>query len=192
MRRVILYMITTLDGLIAGPDDALAHYEPSDEEHRFANDLFGRAGAVLFGRVAYEGFVSYWDTLDLTDASTPRVAVDFATIFRSKPRVVFSRTLEEVDGDAVLVKDDIAGAVSKLKRQPGGDLLLVCGPELLSTFVAAGLIDEFQVLVAPTVLGEGKALFAGVVDQLQLELLETRVFGSGSVLLRYRPARAAA
>jgi dihydrofolate reductase len=191
MRKVILYMITTLDGLIAGPDDALAHYEPSDEEHRFANDLFDRAGAVLFGRVAYEGFVSYWDTLDLTDASNPRVAVDFATIFRSKPRVVFSRTLEEVDGNAVLVKDDVAGAVSELKRQPGGDLLLVCGPELLSTFVASGLIDEFQILVAPTVLGEGKALFAGVEDQLQLELLETRVFGSGSVLLRYRSARAA-
>jgi hypothetical protein len=58
MRKVILYMITTLDGLIAGPDDALAHYEPSDEEHRFANDLFGRAGAILFGRVAYEGFAA--------------------------------------------------------------------------------------------------------------------------------------
>src|SRR3712207_5995282 len=152
MRNVVLYMFTTLDGFIAGPNGEFLDYDPSDEEMAFANELFGSADGILFGRAAYEGFVSYWEALDPADASIGEADVEFARIFRNMTKVVFSRTLDRVDGNAILIKGNIDTEVSKLKRQPGRNLLLICGPELLSTLVELGLVDEFRTLVRPMVL----------------------------------------
>lgn len=188
MRKVVLYMFTTLDGLIAGPNGEFLDYAPSDEEMAFANQFFGTADGILFGRTVYEGFVSYWDALDPTDPSVSKADIEFAGIFRGMTRVVFSRTLEDVGDGAILIRDDIAAQVSKLKQEPGRDLLLICGPELLSTLVGLGLVDEFRILVRPVTLGRGKALFGDVQETLQLELLSTRVFESGVVMHHYRLA----
>jgi dihydrofolate reductase len=141
---------------------------------------------ILFGRVIYEGFVSYWDTLDPTDGSLSPANREFAEIFRKKTRVVFSRTLEKVDDDAILIKDNIANEVAGLKHQPGKDLALVCGPALLATLVGQGLIDEYRLMVLPTALGRGKALFGDLQDGLKLKLVSTRVFTSGTVLHHYQ------
>ena len=187
MRNVVLYMFTTLDGLIAGPNGEFLDYDPSDEEMAFANELFGSADGILFGRKTYEGFVSYWDALDPADACIRKADVEFARIFGNMTRVVFSRTLDRVGGDAILIKDNIAAEVSRLKRQPGRDLLLICGPELLSTLVGLGLVEEFRILVRPMVLGRGKALFGDIPERLQLKLVSTRVFESGVVVHHYQP-----
>lgn len=136
----------------------------------------------------YEGFVSYWDALGPTDASVSEADVEFAKVFGNMTRVVFSRTLDSVEDDTILVKDDIAAEVSKLKQQPGRDLLLICGPELLSTLVQLGLVDKYRILVRPVVLGGGKALFGDIQEKLQLKLLSTRVFESGVVIHHYQPA----
>jgi dihydrofolate reductase len=188
MRKVILYIITTVDGFIADPNGAL-DYSPTAEEHTFANQLFAAADAILFGRVVYEGFTGYWDTLDLNDPNIPAVEAEFATIFRQKQRVVFSRTLDRVDEQASLIKDKLAAAVMKLKEQPGGYLLLVGGPELVATFVQQGLLDEVLLLICPLVLGQGIALFSDLQDKLRLKLLSTRVFESGTVMHQYQVAR---
>jgi dihydrofolate reductase len=180
-------MFTTLDGLIAGPNGEFLDYDPSDEEMAFANELFGSADGILFGRKTYEGFVSYWDALDPADACIRKADVEFARIFGNMTRVVFSRTLDRVGGDAILIKDNIAAEVSRLKRQPGRDLLLICGPELLSTLVGLGLVEEFRILVRPMVLGRGKALFGDIPERLQLKLVSTRVFESGVVVHHYQP-----
>jgi dihydrofolate reductase len=185
MRNVVLYMFTTLDGFIAGPNGEVLDYDPSDEEMAFANELFGSADGILFGGKTYEGFVSYWDALDPADASIRKADVEFARIFGNVTRVVFSRTLDRVGGDAILIKDNIAAEVSRLKRQPGRDLLLICGPELLSTLVGLGLVDEFRILVRPMVLGRGKALFGDIPERLRLKLVSTRVFESGVVVHHY-------
>ena len=187
MRSVVLYMFTTLDGFVAGPNGEFLDYEPSGEEMAFANELFGSADGILFGRVTYEGFVSYWDALDATDATIGEDDVEFARIFRNMTRVVFSMTLDRVDGNAILIKDNIAAEVSKLKRQPGRDLLLICGPELLSTLVGLGLVDEFRILIRPMILGCGKALFGDIPERLQLKLVSTRIFESGVVMHHYEP-----
>ncbi len=136
----------------------------------------------------YEGFVSYWDALGPTDASVSEADVEFAKVFGNMTRVVFSRTLDSVEDDTSLVKDDIAAEVSKLKQQPGRDLLLICDPELLSTLVQLGLVDKYRILVRPVVLGRGKALFGDIQEKLQLKLLSTRVFESGVVMHHYQPA----
>ncbi|MDQ5811246.1 MAG: dihydrofolate reductase family protein [Actinomycetota bacterium] len=187
MRNVVLYMFTTLDGFIAGPNGEFLDYDTSDEEMAFANELFGSADGILFGRATYEGFVSYWDALDPADASIGEADVEFARIFRNMTKVVFSRTLDRVDGNAILIKGNIDAEVSKLKRQPGRNLLLICGPELLSTLVKLGLVDEFRILVRPMVLGRGKALFGDIPERLRLKLASTRVFESGVVAHHYEP-----
>lgn len=184
MRKIVLYMITTLDGFIAAPEGEpdVYEYEPTAEEHQYANDFFRSVDGILFGRVIYELFVSYWDALDLDDPAVPAVESDFATVFRSMTRVVVSRTLDSVDDKAILIRDDLAEEVAKLKQQPGGDLALVCGPGLLATLVESELVDEMRLLVRPVLLGHGKSLFADLRAALRLELLENRDFESGVVL----------
>jgi dihydrofolate reductase len=189
MRRLSLFMHITLDGFIARPGGELDDLEPSVEEHEYANDLFETAGAVLFGRRAYEGFVEYWDALDLTDPTHSATELRFARIFRRMKRVVFSRTLATVDSPAELIGDGIAGSVNHLKRQPGGDLLLVCGPELLATLAQDDLVDEYRLLVHPLALGQGVSLFGRLTEPLRLELIETRAFQSGTILHRSRLLR---
>ncbi|MCX6048500.1 MAG: dihydrofolate reductase family protein [Chloroflexi bacterium] len=189
MRKVILYMFTTLGGFIAGPNDEFDDYEPSAEEHQFANELFGAVDGILFGRKTYEGFVAYWDTLDLTDPAIPAVEREFAPIFRKLTRVVFSKTLEHVPANTILMSENLAEAVAQVKQQPGQDLLLICGPELLSTLVQLGLVDECRLLIKPTVLGQGKALFGAIQGKLRLKLLDTQVFSSGAVMHHYQLAK---
>lgn len=184
-------MFTTLDGFIAGPNGEFDDYEPSAEEKKFANEFFSSVDGILFGRVTYEGFVSYWDTLDLTDGSISQGDVEFARLFRNMTRVVFSRTLDQVEDNTVLIKDNVVAEVSKLKRQPGRDLALICGPELLATLAQLDLIDEYRILVKPAASGRGRSLFRDIQAKLRLKLLTTRVFESGVVMLHYQPARSA-
>ena len=186
MRKIILYMFVTLDGFVAGPNGEFDDFEPSLEEHQFANELFRSAGGLLFGRITYHGFSDYWDALDLTDPSVPAIEREFAQIFRTQPRVVFSQTLERVDDQATLIKNDLIAEVTKVKEQVGNDLLLICGPALLAALTAHQLIDECILLIKPRVLGRGKALFGEIVGKLNLQLVSTRNFASGVVLHHYR------
>jgi dihydrofolate reductase len=186
VRKLILYMFTTLDGFIAGPNGEFDDYEPSDEEMVFANEVFGAAEGILFGRVCYDGFVEYWDSLDVDDPETKPLEAEFARLFRQKTRVVFSRTRDQAEGNDILIKDNLPERVMQLKQQPGGDLLLVCGPELLAALVQHGLVDECRLLIKPSVLGQGMALFGALPAKQQLKLLSTRSFASGAVTHHYR------
>jgi dihydrofolate reductase len=180
-----------LDGFIADREGGLDWVPIDDELMRFANDYFSAADGIVFGRKVYEGFVSYWDGLDPTDASVTELDIEFAEIFKRMTRVVVSRTLEKADGESIVIGDDVAGAISDLKQQPGKDLLLICGPELRSTLTQRGLIDRHRVLVAPVVLGDGQPLFGDIQDLLRLRLAGTKVFDGGVVMLDYEPVRSA-
>jgi len=105
----------------------------------------------------------------------------------SCPKVVFSRTLQSVDwSNTRLVNGDVAEEVEKLKAQPGKNMVIYGSGAIVSTLAAAGLIDEYRIFVAPILLGSGLPLFRDIQRRISLELLETRSFGSGLVLLRYR------
>jgi dihydrofolate reductase len=187
MRKLVSYMFTSLDGFIADRDGGLEWVPIDDELMRFANEYFGAADGIVFGRRVYEGFVDYWDGLDPSDGSVTELEAEFAGIFRDMTRIVVSRTLDKIDGQAILINDELAQAIADLKRQPGGDLLLICGPELRSTLTQHGLVDRHRVLVAPVVLGDGQPLFGDIEEPLRLQLAGTRVFDGGVVMLDYEP-----
>jgi dihydrofolate reductase len=187
MRRLDFYIILTADGLYADADGGLGHYEPAEDEHRFANDMLRDAGAVVMGRVMYD-VMEYWDSVDIDDPATPEVERDFARYWRETPKWVVSRGRPALRPNATLLEGDVVEAVRALKAADGPDLQLGCGADLLATLGEAGLIDTYRLLVTPTVLGQGKQMFASFREPLALRLIGTRTFDSGSVLLEYESA----
>jgi len=139
MGRVVLYMFMTADGFIAGPQGEFDSYEPSSAEQEMANEFFRGADAIMFGRVCYQGFVEYWDALDLKSPTTPPLEAEFAGFFRDKPLVVVSRTLKQVVPRATLIADNVAAQVATLRQQMAGYVVLVWGPELLATLMVEGV-----------------------------------------------------
>jgi dihydrofolate reductase len=126
----------------------------------------------------------YWETAD-ENPSLSEPALEFAGIWKKLPKIVFSTTLEKVEGNARLVRDGVAEEVAKLKAQPGKDLA-VGGAGLASTCMKLGLIDEYRLFVSPVVLGGGTPYFPALDERIDLELVETRTFGSRVVYVRYR------
>jgi dihydrofolate reductase len=184
MRKVIYSMGVSLDGFVEGPNRELDWSTPDEELHKFWNDQAREIGTFLYGRRLYELMAEYWPTAD-EDPSAPDYVVEFARIWRDKPKVVFSTTLQKVDWNSRLVRDNIAEEVTKLKSQPGKDLE-VGGPTLASTFMQLGLIDEYRPVIHPFVLGGGTPFFPAVDHAISLRLVETRTFGSGVVYLHYQ------
>jgi dihydrofolate reductase len=184
VRKVIYSMGgVSLDGFIAGPDGSFEWSGPDEELHRFHNERTSELGAHLLGRRLYETMV-YWETAE-EDPSLPEYAREFARIWKPLPKVVFSNTLQEVVGNARLATGGVAEEVARLREQPGGDIG-VGGAGLASSLMKLDLIDEYGLFLYPVVVGGGTPLFAPVEQQIDLELVETRTFGSRVVYVRYR------
>ena len=183
MTRVIYSMGVSLDGFIAGPEGEIDWSAPDAELHRFHNQQARETGAELYGRRLYEA-MRYWETAD-EQPSAPEHELEFARIWKDTPKIVFSKTLEEVEGNARLVRDGAAEEVATLKEQPGMDLA-VGGAGLASTVMKLGLIDEYRLFVSPVVLGAGTPYFPALDERINLELVETQTFGSRVVYVRYR------
>ncbi|MGH2984805.1 MAG: dihydrofolate reductase family protein [Solirubrobacterales bacterium] len=184
-RKLIYSMGVSLDGFIAGPGGDFDWSAPDEELHRFHNQRARELGAQLCGRRLYETMV-YWETAE-EDRSLADYELEFARIWKSLPKIVFSKTLEKVEGNARLVRDGVAEEVAKLKEQPGKDLA-VGGAGLASTLIKLGLIDEYRPFVSPVVLGGGTPYFPALEERINLELVETKTFGSRVVYVRYRRA----
>jgi dihydrofolate reductase len=183
MRRVIYSMSVSLDGFIAGPDGAIDWAAPDEELMRFHNQQTRELGAHLCGRGLYEDMLP-WETEGHT-RSDPR-ELEFARIWTAIPKVVFSTTLERVEGNARLATGSVADEVAKLREQPGKDVS-IGGAGLAATAIGMGLIDEFRLFVNPVVLGRGTPYFRAMDERTDLELIETRTFGS-RVYVRYARA----
>jgi dihydrofolate reductase len=183
MRNLIYSMSVSLDGFINGRDGTFDWTAPDEELHRFHNERVRELGGHLLGRSLYETMV-YWETAD-QDPSLSDYGLEFARIWQDLPKVVFSTTLENVEGDTRLLRDGVAEEVARLKEGPGRDLA-VGGAGLASTLIEAGLVDEFQPFVYPVVVGGGTPFFPSVEQMIDLELVETRTFSSRVVYLRYR------
>ena len=185
MRKVIYSMSVSLDGFVAGPNGEIDWGAPDEELHRFHNQRTRELGGHLCGRRLYE-VMTYWETAD-RNPSAAEYEVEFARIWQSLPKVVFSTTLETVRGNATVVRDDAAAEVTRLKQQPGKDLG-VGGAGLAATLMRLGLVDELRPFVCPVVLGGGTPFLPALDERLDFELVETRTFGSRVVYLRYRRA----
>ncbi|HVD89259.1 MAG TPA: dihydrofolate reductase family protein [Jatrophihabitantaceae bacterium] len=178
-------MGVSLDGFIAGPNGEIDWSAPDEELHRFHNQQVREIGAHLCGRRLYE-VMTYWETADENPAAA-EYELEFARIWKNLPKIVFSKTLEKVEGNARLVRGGVAEEVARLKESPGQDIA-VGGAGLASTLIKLGLVDEYRLFVSPVVLGAGTPYFPALEERIDLELVETRTFGSRVVYVRYRRA----
>jgi dihydrofolate reductase len=184
MPPIIFAMSMSLDGFIEDPRGSLDWAGPDETLHRHFNELERSTGTMLYGRRLYEIMSAFWPTAD-EDPAAPDFVKEYARIWRAKPRVVFSHTLQSVGHNSRLVRDDLAGEVARLKAQPGGDLT-VGGAGLAASLMRLGLIDEYQVYVHPVLLGGGKPMFEALPHSIPLTLLETRTFPGGVLMMKYR------
>lgn len=193
MRKVISLIHLSLDGFAAGPNDELDWIAYDDELEQYAHSLHAMTDAVIWGRRTYEGMASYWLTVPGNPASTP-AELEHAHWLDDATKIVVSRTLDRVEWNnapnTVLIKDNIAGEINRIKQQPGKDIWFLGSIALAQTFMQLDLIDEYRININPTVLGRGKPLFAGLTRDFPLKLLDAKTLKSGVVALRYEPVRA--
>ena len=189
MRKVTLSNLVTLDGFFEGPNKELDWFIVEEEFNQYANELLSKVDAILFGRVTYQLMADYWPAA-ATNPSTPKSDFEIADKMNNLPKIVFSKTLQEVKwNNSRLVKENIAEEISKMKQQSGKDMVIFGSGSIVSTFMQHGLIDEYRIIVNPIVLGNGNPLFKGINGKHNLKLLGTRVFSSGVVILYYEPAQ---
>jgi len=185
MRKVIYSPMVSLDGFVEGPNQELDWVIVDEELHTYINDQQREIDTYLFGRRMYEVMV-YWDTAD-TDPSNPEYVLEFARIWKNIHKIVFSKTLEHVQGNATLSRGNIVEEIAKLKAEPGKDMS-VGGASIAAALREHGLIDEYRLFINPVVLGSGTPMFPSSDNRINLRLVDTRVFNSGVVLLRYQSA----
>ena len=182
MGTVIYSMGVSLDGFIAGPKGEIDWAAPDQELMRFHNEQTRELGVHLCGRRLY-GAMLPWETAEETQSDP--LQLEFAQVWKAIPKVVFSSTLQEVEGNARLARAGVADEVAKLKEQSGKNLS-VGGAGLASSLVKLNLIDEYRLFVNPVVLGGGTRYFPALDERISLELVETQTFGSRVIYLRYR------
>ncbi|HEV3383619.1 MAG TPA: dihydrofolate reductase family protein [Gemmata sp.] len=186
MRKLSTFNNVTLDGYFTdnNGDMSFAHQAGNDAEWRsFAEENAKGGGMLLFGRVTYEMMASYWPS-PMAGQQNPVLAERM----NSLSKIVFSRTLNNVAwNNTKLIKEDLAGAIRKLKKEPGVDMVILGSGSIVSQLSQESLIDEYQLVVHPIVLGKGRTLFEGVKEKLKLKLTKSRSFGNGNVLLCYEP-----
>jgi dihydrofolate reductase len=174
----------TLDGFFVDLRGDMSWAHRNDPEwNDFVEKNAGGGGRLIFGRVTYDLMSGFWPTPQAA-AAFPEVAERMNNL----PKVVFSRTLDKASwSHTTLVKGDPVAAMRKMKAEPGEDMTILGSGSLVSQLAQAGLIDAYQLVVNPVVLGKGRTLFEGVQEKLALKLTQTRVFGNGNILLSYQP-----
>ncbi|MBI3579638.1 MAG: dihydrofolate reductase family protein [Ignavibacteriales bacterium] len=184
MRKVIVSNLVSLDGFIAGPNGEVDWFTGivGKEFEAYIVEAISTIDTMLFGRVTYEHLASYWPT-----ASPEQNHPSIIYAMNNTSKVVFSKTLQNVEWkNSRLAKRDIAEEASKLKQQPGKDIVIYGSGSIVSALAQKGLIDEYRIFIAPVVLGSGKPLFGGIDLGIHLKLVETKTFGAGLTLLRYQ------
>lgn len=185
MPKLAVFNMVSLDGYYtdANGDMSWAHNQ-DPEWNAFVADNAKGESQLVFGRVTYNMMASFWPT-PMALERMPDVAVRMNRL----PKLVFSRTLDRAAwSNTTLVKGDIVAEMRRMKAAPGPDMVILGSGTIVSQFTQAGLIDEFQVVVSPIVLGKGKSMFDGVKERVTLKRNKTRSFENGSVVLGYEPA----
>jgi len=185
MRKLIVFNLVSLDGYFTGEGGDISWHMVDDEFQELANEAANSGSTLLFGRVTYQLMAGFWPTPDAIKTD-PVVAEGMNT----SEKIVFSRTLDEVQWhNTRLVKDDMLGEVRRLRQGNGKNLAVLGSGTIVAQLAAADLIDEYQILINPMVLGRGRTMFEGIHQRLNFKLIRSRVFGNGNVLLCYEPAR---
>jgi dihydrofolate reductase len=186
MRKLVVFNNVSLDGYFvdANGDMSWAHGSARDPEwNAFVEGNASGGGELLFGRKTYDLMASFWPT-PMAAQMNPIVAERM----NKMPKVVFSRTLDKATwSNTKLVKGDIAAEVRKMKNAPGNGMTLMGSGSIVSQLTQAGLVDEYQFVINPIVLGRGRTMFEGLEKKLPMKLTKTRAFANGNVVLCYEP-----
>jgi dihydrofolate reductase len=180
MRNLIYAINLTLDGCCDH-----TKFIPNEEVFEHYIQLIRDVDLFVYGRKTYQLMVPYWPDIAKSQSDT-KADIEYAQAFVSKKIVVFSRTLASADdGNTRIVRANLHDEILKLKQQPGKPIL-VGGIDIPSQLIKLGLVDEYRFVIAPVVAGEGRRLMEGVsLEKLRLKLVESKIFDSGSVALRY-------
>ena len=180
MRNVIFAINITLDGC-CDHTKGIA----DDETHEYFTQLLREVDLLVFGRKTYELMVPFWPEVAKNQSQT-KAMNEFARVFDSKNKIVFSQSLDSGEGNTRIVRTKPQDEILKLKQEPGKNIL-IGGVAVPSQLIELGLVDEYRFVVQPIVAGEGRRLLEGISlrERLQLKLIESKVFKSGCVALRY-------
>ena len=184
MRRLIVFNQVTLDGYFTDLQGDMSWAHKQDAEwNAFVADNAKGGGVLVFGRITYELMASFWPT--------PQAMKSFPVVaerMNNLPKIVFSRTLNKASwSNARLVKSDMVAQMRKMKEEPGDTLVIMGSGSIVAQLAQEVLIDEFQVVVNPIVLGKGRTMFEGVTEKLTMKHTKVRTFRNGNVLLCYEP-----
>jgi dihydrofolate reductase len=184
MRRLFLFMNVSLDGYFEGPGHDISFFNARDDHFEpFSPEQGQEVDTILFGRKTYGLMKAFWPKPQAAQA-----APEIAKFMNENHKVVAShRAFEPGWSKVTVISNNVTGEVQKLKEQPGKNIIMFGSNNLCVSLMQAGLVDEFQILVAPIALGEGTSLFAGLSKRADLVLTETRQFKSGKILLTYEP-----
>ena len=183
MRKLNVFNFITLNGYFEGPKRDISWHKHGAEENEYAVEGLKSGSILLFGRVTYELMASYWPT-PYAIKNDPIMAEGM----NNADKIVFSRTLKKAEwNNTRLLKDHIVEEIKRMKQIPGKDMTLLGSGSIATQFAQQGLIDEYQIMVDPVVLGDGTPIFKGIKHTLNLKLTTTRTFRSGVVLLCYQP-----
>jgi dihydrofolate reductase len=186
MRRLIVFNSISLDGYFVDQkgDMSWAHNN-SAEFDAFVEENAKGGGVLVFGRITYDLMVSFWPT-PMASQYYPVVAERMNAL----PKVVFSRTMDKATwNNTKLVKGDIATEIRKMKQESSVDMVIMGSGNIVSQLAHEGLIDEYQIVVIPVVLGKGRTMFEGAKERLRLKLTKSRIFDNGNAFLCYEPAK---
>lgn len=187
MSKLFAFEMITLDGYFEGPNHDISWHNVDEEFNQFAIKQTDQAGTLIFGRITYQLMASYWPT-DGAKNDDPEVASQMNTT----PKIVFSHTLESADWqNTTLLKDNAVDELRKLKQSSKKDIAIFGSSNLCANLVneVPTIIDEYRLMVNPIIIGDGTPFLKGIKQQLKLNLLSTRQFKNGNILLIYQPAK---
>jgi dihydrofolate reductase len=184
MQKLVVYNTVSLDGYFTDANSDMSWAHKTDPEWQaFVSENASGGGQFLFGRVTYDLMASFWPT-PFAAQSNPIVVKRM----NSAPKFVVSRTLDKASwNNTTLVRGDLTTEVRKLKREPGPNIVIMGSGSIVAQLADAGLIDEYQIVLNPLALGNGRTLFEGVKEKLPMKLTRSRTFGNGNVVLSYEP-----
>ena len=188
MREVIITMWVTLDGFIAGPNNDMSWVRVDEAMGTYENDLVSAADTLLLGRMTYQSFAGSWPHVPDNPAASEGEK-EYARKLNSMRKIVFSKTLETAKwNNSTLLHDISPDDIVALKQESGKNIVIYGSASVVQALMELGLIDEYQLLVHPIILGSGKRLFRDGSHTTALRLVEAKTFSSGVVLLSYQPA----
>ncbi|MCM3745874.1 dihydrofolate reductase family protein [Paenibacillus pasadenensis] len=191
MRKLVLFLHSTLDGFVEGPNGEMdigwVSYDADLEKH--AKEILSTADTVIWGRGTYQMMHSYWPSVP-SDPSASQHERDHAEWIEKTAKIVFSKTLEKVEwNNSVLVKEDVEEEINNLKQQPGRDMVILGSPRFAHYLMQLDIIDEYKITVSPVLIGKGLRLFEGLKEKTNLKLIENKTFDSGAIGLYYQTVK---